>query len=521
MAQRQIGRPPVALVILDGWGIGKDEPGNAILAANTPVMDGLVATCPNTTLLTSGNAVGLPEGQMGNSEVGHLNIGAGRVVYQSITRIDRAIAEGELARNEALQSAFARARERDGTLHLAGLVSDGGVHSHLRHLQALLTTARDAGLKRVAVHAFTDGRDTSPTSGERFIADLERDLAAIGVGRLATVTGRYYAMDRDNRWDRVELAYQAIVNGVGPVAPTGVDAVRQAYSAGITDEFVPPTVIGESTPLGPDDEVVLFNFRADRMRELTRALIEEPFVCFERGLAPLPTSSVTTLMRYADELEASVVFPPEDVEMPLARVVSEAGLTQFHCAETEKYPHVTFFINGGREEIFPGEDRRMAPSPLVATYDFAPEMSARDVADLTIAAIESGGYDLIITNFANCDMVGHTGDLKATVKAVEAVDTQLGRVIDAIQAVGGACLITADHGNAEEMIVRETNLPMTAHTTNPVPCVLVTPPDSPFGGRPLRDGLVLSTVAPTLLDLLELPAPPSMTTPSLLSLLVS
>jgi 2,3-bisphosphoglycerate-independent phosphoglycerate mutase len=504
---------PVALVILDGWGIGKSGPGNAIEAAETPTMDRIWSKCPHTTLLTSGSAVGLPEGQMGNSEVGHLNIGAGFIVHQWISRVDHAIADGELAANPILTSAIDHCIAANRTLHIGGLVSDGGVHSHIRHIFAFIEIAAARGLNRIAIDAFTDGRDTLPTSGIGFIADLEHKLAEMGVGRIATISGRYYAMDRDKRWQRTQSAYDTIVTGQGRKAPSAQQAIHSSYDAGVTDEFIIPTII--PNPDGPDSiqdgDVFLFaNFRSDRGRQLTHALSDPDFSGFERSRVVAGTCRVITMTRYEVGLLVDVLFEPHDVVTPLAKVISDAGLAQFHCAETEKYPHVTFFINGGREEPFPGEVRKMIPSPKVATYDLQPEMSAIPVADATIAAIESGKYAFIVVNFANPDMVGHTGNIPAVIKAVETVDGQLARVLAALQKVGGVALVIADHGNAEEEIDEATGGPMTAHTTNPVPFVLVGD-----GKMRLRDGAVLSSVAPTILQLLGLPVPADMTTPSL------
>ena len=516
--QANAGRPagPVVLVVLDGWGIGRDEPGNAVLAAATPVMDRLWRDFPHAAMAASGEDVGLPAGQMGNSEVGHLNLGAGFVVHQWLTRLDRAVADGSFAANPVLNAALAHATAPGRTLHLLGLVSDGGVHSHVRHLEALLRMAAAAGVPDVAVHVFTDGRDTAPTSGLGFVADLDRLLAELGTGRIATVAGRYYAMDRDHRWDREERAYRAIVDAEGEHAATAEEAVARAYAAGVTDEFVPPTVIGPGAPLKPGDALVVFNFRADRARELVEALTLPDFAGFDRG-PRVPDLHVATMARYEEGLPVAVAFEPHDVVRPLARVVSEAGLAQFHAAETEKYPHVTFFLNGGREAPFPGEERTLVPSPKVATYDLQPEMSAEGVTDAVVAAIGSGRFGLVVVNFANGDMVGHTGDFAAAVRAVETADRCLGRVVAATLTAGGVALVTADHGNAEEMVDPATGAPLTAHTTNPVPVVLVAPEGSPLRGARLRADGRLAAVAPTLLALLGLAAPPEMTEPSLLA----
>jgi len=518
--QHDRAQRPIVLVILDGWGIGRDEPGNAVLHAETPTMDHLWADYPHATLLTSGEAVGLPAGQMGNSEVGHTNIGAGFVVYQWLTRIDLAVANGEFAANPALNRAIERVVDNGGTLHLLGLVSDGGVHSHIVHLIALLRLTKSHGLAadRVVVHAFTDGRDTAPDSGLGFLRELERAIADIGVGRVGTVSGRYYAMDRDRRWERTRRAYEAIVLGIGELAGSAEEAVSRAYGAGITDEFIPPTVIDDSSDpatIRPGDSVIFFNFRADRGRQLSEALVAEAFGGWERGPRS-PGVHLVTMARYEEGLEAEIAFAPMDVTNPLARVVSEAGLAQFHTAETEKYPHVTFFLNGGREEPFPGESRVLIPSPKVATYDLQPEMSAPELTDAVVGAIERGQYHLIVVNYANGDMVGHTGVFAAAVTAIETVDTCLARVIAAILEQDGVALVTADHGNAEEMIDRETGAPMTAHTTNPVPVVLVVPDGHRLRHARLRQGGRLSAVAPTMLVLTGIAVPGSMTEPSLI-----
>ncbi len=510
---------PVVLVILDGWGIGRDEPGNAVLRAVTPVMDHLWASYPHATLRTSGEDVGLPAGQMGNSEVGHTNLGAGFVVYQWLTRLDRAIASGEFAANPVLNQAIDRILANGQTLHLLGLVSDGGVHSHLRHLEALLRLAAAKGVPadRVVVEVITDGRDTAPTAGVEYVAQLQQAMTSAGVGRIGAVSGRYYAMDRDRRWDRTRLAYDAMVNGLGPTAPSAGDAITAAYAAGITDEFIVPTVVAADAAarIKPDDSVIFFNFRADRGRQLSEALVSEHFSGWERG-PRLRGLHLVTLARYEESLPAAIAFPPMDVVHPLARVISEAGLAQLHAAETEKYPHVTFFFNGGREEPFPGEERVLIPSPKVATYDLQPEMSAPELTDAVAAAIASGAFHFVIVNFANGDMVGHTGVLPATIQAVETADAALGRIIAATLAQGGVALVTADHGNAEEMIDVLTGGPMTAHTTNPVPVVLVAPEESPLRHVRLRAEGRLAGVAPTVLQLLGVAAPPDMTEPSLL-----
>jgi 2,3-bisphosphoglycerate-independent phosphoglycerate mutase len=474
---------------------------------------------PSATLRCSGEDVGLPPGQMGNSEVGHINLGAGYVVPQGISRIDRAIADGEFAANPVLLETFERVRQTGGRMHLIGLVSDGGVHSHVRHLSALLSLAKSHGLSRIEVHAVTDGRDTSPHGGIDYVNTLDRELAELQVGRIATVSGRYYAMDRDNRWERTALAFRAIALAEGPIVASAAAAIADSYQRGVTDEFIVPTVIagpsGAAVPIGSDDAVVCFNFRADRMRQLLAALILPAFDGFERG-AWSTGHRVVTMTRYDDDLPTPVVFQPENVPYPVARAVSEAGLTQFHAAETEKYAHVTYFFNGGREDPFPGEERTLVPSPKVATYDLQPSMSAAGVTDAVVESIASGRFAFVIVNYANCDMVGHTGVLAAAVAAVETVDACLRRIVEATLTAGGALLVTADHGNAEEMIDRHTGQPMTAHTTNPVPVVLVAPDASPLRHASIRPDGVLSAMAPTLLELLDVPVPASMTQPSLI-----
>lgn len=510
---------PVVLVILDGWGLEPAGPGNAVELANTPTFDRLWANYPHATLLTSGIDVGLPRGQMGNSEVGHLNLGAGFVVYQSITRIDLAIEDGEFIRNPVLVGAAQQASEGGRRLHLMGLLSDGGVHSHIRHLEALLNLAARAGDTRVAIHAFLDGRDTSPTGGIGYLAETKRTIEAYGVGRIASVVGRYYAMDRDRRWERTRMVFDMLVNGTGEQATDPIAAVQAHYDGGVTDEFMKPIVVlddtGEPTTIQPGDVVVFFNFRADRARQLTQTLVGPPI---EGQSFDAPQDiSVVMMTEYADFLPAQVAFPAIDVVFPLARVLSEAGLRQFHTAETEKYAHVTYFLNGGREEPFEGEERELIPSPKVATYDLQPEMSAEGVGSATCAAIEGGDYRFVIVNFANCDMVGHTGVISAAVAATEAVDTQLGRIIDAALASHGTVIVTADHGNAERMLVPGTNQPMTAHTTNPVPVILVSLDDAPQRRVALREGGRLADVAPTVLELLGIAAPAEMTGVSLLT----
>lgn len=507
---------PVALIILDGWGIAPACDSNAVTCAATPFLDSLFAAWPHGRLLCYGEAVGLPEGQMGNSEVGHLNLGAGRVVYQDITRINQAIRQGQLAANPALSRAFARVRASGGTLHLLGLLSDGGVHSLQVHLYALIAQARAAGVERVAVHAFMDGRDTPPDSGAGYMRELQDFLRDQPGARVATVSGRFWAMDRDKRWDRVEKAWQALVEGQGLTVTDPVAAVSEAYARGESDEFVTPSVISQAgrpvAKVADGDAVVFFNFRADRARELTWAFNSPGFDGFDISNRP-QLADYVCLTQYDEHLAVPVAFPPQDLRDTLAEVVSAAGRRQLHIAETEKYAHVTFFLNGGREEPFPGEDRVLVPSPKeVATYDLKPAMSAPEVTDRVLEGIASGGYDLIVMNYANGDMVGHTGIMDAAVAAMETVDRCLARVVPALLEAGGAVLVTADHGNAEQM-KDEHGGPYTAHTVaNPVPAILVAPGQA--GGR-LADG-ALCDVAPTLLDLMGLEAPAAMTGHSLI-----
>ena len=494
---------PVMLVVLDGWGWREETADNAVRQARTPVFSRLWETCPHAFLRTSGLDVGLPDGQMGNSEVGHMNIGAGRVVMQDLPRIDTAIADGSLARAPALLDLIDKLKASGGTCHLMGLVSPGGVHSHQDHAAALAGILAQAGIK-VAAHAFTDGRDTPPRSGGD---DIRRFQAALPEGaRVATVCGRYYAMDRDKRWDRVAKAYQAVAEGKGAHFPDPSSAMDAAYSADVTDEFVVPAVIGDYSGMRDGDGILCFNFRSDRVRELLGALTDPGFSGFPRP-RPIRFAALAGMARYSDELAArmGVLFPPVSMENLLGQVVSRAGLHQVRMAETEKYPHVTYFLNGGEETANPGEDRIMVPSPKVATYDLQPEMSAPELTDKAVAAIDSGKYDLIVLNFANPDMVGHTGSLAAAIKAVETVDAGLGRIEAAVRRQGGALLVTADHGNCEMMRDPQTGGPHTAHTTNKVPVLLVGGP-----GGALHDGR-LADVAPTLLALMGLQVPGEMT----------
>ena len=508
------GAPPVAavcLVVLDGWALAPPGPGNAVDLAETPVFDELWDSYPHTTLTTSGAAVGLPEGQMGNSEVGHLNLGAGAVVRQDLTRIDDAVADGALAENAALREACAAGRDA-GRLHLLGLVSDGGVHASLDHLRAVAELAARLDVPDVVVHAFTDGRDTPPDSGAGHVAGVERWLGALG-GRIGTVSGRYYAMDRDARWERTKLAYDAIVHGLAelPPAATGEEAVRAAYARGETDEFIRPTLVGADARVRPGDAVVMMNFRPDRARQLTRALGEPGFAEFDRSAGGPPAGvRMTTLTEYREGWPYPVAFPPRPPKLTLASVLAERGLRQLHVAETEKYAHVTYFFNGGEEEPYAGEERRLVESPRdVPTYDHRPEMSARAAAEAFTGAWDGDGYGFGIINFANPDMVGHTGVIPAAVAAVEAVDACLGTVVEAVHRRGGACVVTADHGNADQMLDAEGN-PDTAHSKNPVPLVVTADVTG------LRDGGALADVAPTVLELLGQAQPDEMTGRSLL-----
>ena len=491
---------------MDGYGLRNAEGGNAVISAKTPVLDDLFATCAHTTLSASGLDVGLPDGQMGNSEVGHTNIGGGRVVYQDLPRITRSIEDGTFFDNEAYAAAMDAALKNGTNLHLYGLLSDGGVHSHNTHLWALLKMAKIRGLERVYIHAFLDGRDVSPTSGKDFVAETVQKCKEIGVGKIATVMGRYYAMDRDKRWDRLEMAYDAMVYGRGNVNEDPVDAVARSYANGITDEFVEPVVCDENGVIGDNDSIIFFNYRPDRAREITRVFVDPDFDGFNREFFPL--TYVCTTEYDATMPNVLVAFPRQRVANGLGEYLSSAGMTQLRIAETEKYAHVTFFFNGGVEDVFEGEDRVLVASPKVATYDLQPEMSAIEVADKCVERIESGDYDVIILNFANCDMVGHTGVYDAAVKAVETVDECVGRVVKATRDMGGIAMITADHGNAEEMS-KEDGSPMTAHTTNLVPFILVGADVKLHEGR-------LADIAPTILDIVGLACPEEMTGKSLI-----
>ncbi len=511
-------KPITALIILDGFGCSRDKEFNAIKADGAVNISRLWDEYPHVQIAASGLDVGLPDGQMGNSEVGHLNIGAGRIVYQELTRITKAIEDGDFFTNEALLGAIDNCRANDSALHLMGLLSDGGVHSHNTHLYALLKLAKKAGLDEVYIHCFMDGRDTPPSSGKGYVEELEEQIREIGVGKIATVMGRYYAMDRDNRFERVEKAYAALVYGEGETAASGAEAMQQSYDKGETDEFVLPTVVLEGgKPVGKisaHDSVIFFNFRPDRAREITRTLVFDDFSVFPRknGFFPLYYVCMTQYDKTFGE-RVHVAYRPETLENTFGEYISHEGLTQLRIAETEKYAHVTFFFNGGVEAPNPGEDRALIPSPKVATYDLKPEMSAYEVADEAVKRIESGKYDVMILNFANPDMVGHTGVMAAATAAVHAVDACAAKVVDAILKTGGRCIITADHGNCEKMWDEQENAPFTAHTTNPVPCILV---DNDRKQIRLREGGRLSDLAPTLLTLLGLPVPEEMTGKSLI-----
>ncbi|MDR3560203.1 MAG: 2,3-bisphosphoglycerate-independent phosphoglycerate mutase [Negativicutes bacterium] len=505
---------PIALLILDGWGVGQaNDPSNAIVQAGAPHITMLSEVYPTTTLTCSGEAVGLPEGQMGNSEVGHLNIGSGRIVYQELTRISKAVRDGDFFTNPVLLGAMRTVKQNNSALHLMGLVSDGGVHSHIEHLYALLEMAKRNGITTVYIHAFLDGRDVPPSSGLDFIDALEKKTVEIGIGRIASVAGRYYAMDRDKRWERVAKAYVALVSREGEHASNARVAVKQAYARGETDEFVLPTVIDSCSECGisAGDSVIFFNFRPDRGRELTTAFIDKDFAGFERRKGFMPVH-FTTMTQYDETFDIPVAYAPHLLTKTLGEVISEAGLTQLRIAETEKYAHVTYFFNGGEEKPFPGEERILVPSPKVATYDLKPDMSALEVTDKLVAEIRSGKFDFVIMNYANGDMVGHTGILPAAEDAVNVVDNCVGRVAEAMRERGGITCITADHGNAELMVDPVTGEPFTAHTTNPVPFILVS---EAHRGAKLRAG-ILADIAPTLLGLANMAVPSEMTGKSLI-----
>lgn len=501
----EISHRPTMLMILDGFGLSPRQEGNAIAQANTPGLDRLFATYPGTQLQACGEAVGLPAGQMGNSEVGHLNIGAGRIVYQELSRISRAAKDGSLQENPALCHAMAKGAEPGRTLHLMGLLSDGGVHSHIDHLLALLDMAAARGVAQICVHAFLDGRDVPPRCALVYLEQLQKHLDQLGVGVIATISGRYYAMDRDKRWDRVQLAYRALTAIEGRRAATPQEAMAQAYANGENDEFVLPTILPQAKPIQSGDAVILYNFRPDRAREITRALVDLAFDGFDRGKdAPQDLTYVCMTQYDAAMPNVSVAFPPEPLVNTFGAYISELGLTQLRIAETEKYAHVTFFFNGGVEAKNPGEDRILVPSPQVATYDLQPEMSAYEVTDQVLAAIAKDQYDCIILNFANADMVGHTGKMDAAIRAIEALDACVPRIVQAVLDKGGQVLLTADHGNADVML-DEAGQVVTAHSLNPVPLLHIADPPAK-----LRPGK-LADLMPTMLTLMGIPVPPEMT----------
>lgn len=498
-----MNKTPTTLIIMDGFGLTDKLTGNAIETAATPNLDQIFDENPICRLSASGLDVGLPSGQMGNSEVGHTNIGAGRVVFQDLPRITKSIDDGDFFKNPVYLRAMDACRENGSALHLMGLLSNGGVHSHIYHLFAFLKLAKLQGLKKVYIHCFLDGRDVSPTSGAGFVKDTMDKCAELGVGEIATIEGRYYAMDRDNRWDRVERAYAAMVYGRAPYEPDPVEAVRKSYESGVTDEFVEPVICTQGAEIKENDSIIFFNFRPDRAREITRAFVDESFTGFRREKGYFPVRFVCNTEYDATMPNVEVAFPRQKLTNIFGEYISNLNLTQLRIAETEKYAHVTFFFNGGAEKVFPGEDRVLIPSPKVATYDLKPEMSAIEVADACVERIKSGKYDVIILNFANCDMVGHTGVFSAAVKAVETVDAQVARVVKATSEMGGVTLITADHGNAEQMLQEDGISPHTAHTTNLVPFCIV-------GAKVnLRDGK-LADIAPTMLDLMGLEKPEEM-----------
>lgn len=509
MAQAPIS--PVVLIILDGWGYREDADGNAVKVAKTPVVDSLWQAYPHTTIRTSGKDVGLPDGQMGNSEVGHLNIGAGRVVPQELVRISDAVEDGTLLSNSALVKLCQEVRQRNGKLHLIGLCSDGGVHSHLTHLFGLLDLAKDQQLTNVCIHVITDGRDTFPDSGKGYIQQLVEVIDRVGIGRIVTVSGRYYSMDRDRRWERIQKAYEVMTQDGEGNGYSALEVIQSSYDAGITDEFIVPTRVAPGA-IQPGDGVIFYNFRPDRARQLTQAFVDPNFNEFEREL--IQPLAFATFTQYDPAFPVAVAFEPQNLNNILGEVIANHGLRQFRCAETEKYAHVTYFFNGGIEEPFAGEDRELVPSPQVATYDRAPAMSATTVTNVAIAAIEKRVYSLVVINYANPDMVGHTGKMEATVEALETVDKCLGRLLEAVIRAGGSAIIIADHGNAETMWDENGN-PWTAHTTNPVPFILVEGEGVKIPGHGtevrLRTDGRLSDIAPTILEMLKLPQPPEMT----------
>ena len=505
-------RKPIMLMILDGFGLNENEKGNAIKLANTPNIDKLMKTWPTTQIHTSGLAVGLPEGQMGNSEVGHTNIGAGRIVYQDLTRITKSIEDGDFFSIKEFVQAIENCQKYHSKLHIMGLLSDGGVHSHIRHLYALLELAKRKDFEDVYVHCFLDGRDTPPASGEGYLLKLEEKMKEKGVGKIASISGRFYSMDRDKRWERVQKSYDALVYGKGEKATSAISAIESSYQKEVFDEFVEPTVIcNNEEPIATienHDSVIFFNFRPDRAREITRSLVDPEFDGFETKTLDLDYVCFTQYDETIPNVE--IAFKPESLKNTFGEYVSKQGLTQLRIAETEKYAHVTFFFNGGEEKQYKGEDRILIPSPKVQTYDLKPEMSAYEVTKKVVEAVQSDKYDTIILNYANPDMVGHTGNLEATIKAIETIDECVQKVVDAVEEKNGMIIMTADHGNAEQMIDYKTGEPHTAHTTNPVPLVLIG-----AEGIKLKEGK-LADLAPTMLELMELPKPEEMTGESLI-----
>ena len=500
-----MSKAPVALLIMDGFGINPSDYGNAIHAANTPNLDRYFASYPNTIIGASGLDVGLPDGQMGNSEVGHTNMGAGRIVYQQLVKITKSIEDGDFFQNPALTAAMENARDKGTALHLMGLLSPGGVHSHMTHLYGLLEMAKRFGLEKVFVHAFLDGRDVPPSSAAEYMEEAAAKLAEIGVGKVGVISGRFYAMDRDNAWDRVEKAYDALVLGEGIQEDDPVQAIRNSYANGVTDEFMIPAVVAKDAKIAENDSVIFFNFRPDRARQLTRAFVDPEFKGFARKKGYFPVHFVCMAQYDATMPNVSVAFPPEELTMTLGEVLSKSGRTQLRIAETQKYAHVTFFFNGGEEKQFEGEERILIKSPDVETFDMKPEMSAYEVTEAVLKEIAADKFDAIILNYANCDMVGHTGVFDAAVQAVEAVDDCIGQVTEAILAKGGKVIITADHGNADKMM-EDDGSPFTAHTTNPVPAIVLG--DSSV--KALRAGGVLADLAPTMLQLMGIPQPKEM-----------
>lgn len=510
MSSSKLHIRPLALIIMDGFGISSQTKGNAVTGAKKPNIDRLMQKYPNTVISASGLAVGLPKGQMGNSEVGHLNLGAGRIVFQDYTRISLAVEEHRLRDNPVIIKVMDKAKANSKKLHFLGLLSDGGVHSHNTHLYALLDVAKERGLKDVYVHAVLDGRDVPPKSALVYFQELDSKIKSLGIGKVATVAGRYYTMDRDKRWDRVEQGHLAMTKGKGYRAGTPELAVTAGYDRGESDEFLKPTIVDPEGLIEDGDSIIFFNFRPDRAREITRAFVDPEFKEFKRDNIKVNFACMT---QYDAAIDAPVAFGPENLNDTLGEIVSRLGLRQLRIAETEKYAHVTYFFNGGKETPNPGEERVLIPSPKVATYDLQPEMSAYPVTDAVVEKIRSGEYDLIVLNYANPDMVGHTGIFEAAVKAVETVDGCVGRVVDEILTKGGAVLLTADHGNAEKMIDQETGQPHTAHTTNPVPFILILDNGKEYK---LREGGILADVAPTILDLMGITIPEAMTGKSLL-----